>query len=262
MKKKTKIILGVVAGVVVLVAVANGGKDGGKTADAGKSAGTSATAARTTAGDAGSGAPKAAATTAAASAATSAAPKAQDGMAPVTLTGHGQTLSGKFTAADGLTVLHATCKACSESFDVDIIDDKGKTADMSVAAFGSYDGFHGAGLDKGTYQLKVDADADWTVVVTQPRGATAAKLPQTYQGEGDQIVGPIDADGAFQINATNAKDDFFSITVLGPDGDSQDLPVMETSKYSGLTMAQPFDSGPYYLDIKAGGSWTVKVSPR
>ena len=260
MTKKTKVALGVVAGIVVIGAATSGNKDSDKAAGAAKAKGSSPAAA------AGPGAASAAVTAAAtpappAAAAATSAPAAGSGViAPIKLSGKGQTLSDKFTAAGGLAILHATCAHCS-SFSVEILDSAGKTVDLPVTSFlAAYDGFEAEGLDAGTYQLKVSADSAWTATITQPRGTAAVKLPQSYQGKGDQVLGPLDADGPFKIAATSTGDSAFLIEALDEEGKVKDLPATEFGKYDGATMAQPFGSGQYYLQITGLGSWTVKVS--
>jgi len=179
----------------------------------------------------------------------------------MTLAGSGQNVTQKFTVTGGLTQFTSSCEGCSANFVVELLNSDGQEVDLLVNTIGGYSGAAAEGLDPGSYVLDVTADASWTVVVTQPRGVSAASLPQTYTGRSDQVVGPFQAGDAMKIQASNTGNGNFVVKVVSASGDNADLAFNEIGNFTGSTIAQAnLTSAPFYLVVTSDGSWTLTVS--
>ncbi len=88
------------------------------------------------------------------------------------------------------------------------------------------------------------------------------RLPQTYTGSGQQVVGPFTAGDAVRIVATNkaTSGGNFAVKVLGSDGSDQDIPINEIGDYNGSTISNNLSGSPYYLTVDSDGSWTITLS--
>ncbi|MFF0087664.1 hypothetical protein ACFYR1_49790 [Streptomyces canus] len=178
----------------------------------------------------------------------------------IRLTGRGKQATRAFTVTEGLAVFHSTCSSCSANFAVELLDSSGQTKDLLVNNIGAYGGSKAEGLNAGRYRLDVTADTAWSVTVTQPRHRSAAALPQTYQGKGDQVKGPFDADHAAKIQGTNRGQGNFAVEVLDADGALQDLPFNEIGTFNGSAVSQMINGGPYYVNVTSDGTWTLQLS--
>jgi hypothetical protein len=180
----------------------------------------------------------------------------------INLSGNGQTATAAFALQQGLAVFHATC-GCSGNFSIELLTSAGQSKDVTVNVIGAYVGSKGEGVDAGNYILKIDADAAWTVTVTQPRNVPGTPLPHTYVGKGQEFVGPFAADTAARFQAQNTagpNGGNFAVEVLNATGDSQDVPINEIGNYSGSTVSNDLQGGPYYLNVDSDGTWTIAVS--
>lgn len=195
-----------------------------------------------------------------ATSAVSATPKPTPTPIPdIALSGSGQTATQAFAVVGGLTVFKAHC-GCGGNFAVEITDSSGKSIDIPINVIGAYTGAVAEGLDAGRYILKIDADAAWTVTVSQPRHVTAAHLPQTYTGQGQQVVGPFASSGSVRIAAQNNGSSNFAVEIRDDgDGSSKDIPINEIGKYNGSTLSS-LDGGTYWLTVDSDGSWSITVS--
>ncbi len=192
------------------------------------------------------------------SAQATASPSSASGIAPIQLTGRGQS-TPRFTVTDGLSVFQATC-GCSGNFIIEVLDSSGNSVDIPVNVIGRYSGSFGEHFGAGSYILKIDSDAAWTATITQPRSVSGAGLPKSYTGTGQQIVGPFAAGAAISIRAKNTGSANFIVVVLDQDGNEQDIPINEIGNYSGSTISNDLSNGPFYLNVDSNGSWTITVS--
>lgn len=182
-------------------------------------------------------------------------------IAPITLSGSGQQVSGKFTVAGGLTEFTSSCNGCTANFAVQLLDATGNEVDLLANTIGAYTGTTAEGLPAGEYQLNVTSDTAWSIVVSQPRSIRPAALPQAYNGKGDSVVGPFDANGPFKVDGTNSGQANFAVKVINADGEDVDLVFNEIGNFTGSNVAQTtFTSGPYYLVITSDGTWRLALS--
>ncbi|MFJ3100508.1 hypothetical protein [Streptomyces sp. NPDC086835] len=179
---------------------------------------------------------------------------------PIELSGTGDQVTKPFALTGGLAVLKVECPSCKENFIVELLDDDQQVKDVVANRVGAYSGSRAAGVQDGDHVLLVDADAPWSVEITQPRDRPAAELPQSSTGSGDQVEGPFAADKRVVVRATHSGGTDFVVTVLDVKGRVQDLVFNEVGDFDGSAVAQMINAGPYYLNVTADGDWTVDLS--
>jgi hypothetical protein len=108
--------------------------------------------------------------------------------APIRFAGRASTTTRPFLLAGGLVVARAEHRG-SGGFKVEVLDQDGAPQHVLFLATGRYRGSSGVGLRGGIYRLAVSGATPWKVQIDQPRGLTAAALPQRYRGTGDALVG-------------------------------------------------------------------------
>jgi hypothetical protein len=164
-----------------------------------------------------------------------------------------------------LAILTANC-GCTGNFSIELLDSGGQLKDVAVNVIGSYSGSVGEGLDAGSYSLKIDADAGWTVTITQPRNLPGASLPHTYTGTGQQTIGPVNGGGSggsadrMQAQNTSSRGGNFIVEVLDRDGNLQDVAFNVIGSFSGSTVSNSLSNGPYWLKVDSDGTGTISVS--
>ncbi|MGN9791028.1 hypothetical protein ACTMTU_07970 [Streptomyces sp. OZ13] len=179
---------------------------------------------------------------------------------PIELSGTGDQVTKPFALTGGLAVLRAECPSCKGNFIVELLDDKQQVRDVVANRVGPYSGSRAAGVQAGDHALLVDADAPWSVEITQPRDRPAAELPQSSTGSGDHVIGPFAADKTVAVRATHSAGNDFAVTVLDAKGRAQDLVFNETGDFDGAAVAQMASAGPYYVNVTADGDWTLELS--
>lgn len=179
---------------------------------------------------------------------------------PIKLSGTGQRVTERFTVTDGLAVIRSACDDCREDFIVELLDDESQVLDVVVDRVGSYSGSRAVGMTKGEYRLQIDADAAWTVDITQPRNEPAADLPVAYAGDEDRVEGPFTAVRAAEVAGAHSGGGTFVVTLLNARGLVQDLVFNEAGGFDGSTVAQMADEGPYYVNVTAEGDWSLRIS--
>ena len=180
---------------------------------------------------------------------------------PITLSGTGQEVTEEFALTGGLAVVRSECVSCTENFIVEVLDDRRQVKDLVVNRTGSYEGTKGVGVSAGDHVLQVNADAPWTVEITQPGDpSSAAALPQSWSGSGDRLEGPFDADQVVTVAATHTGDSNFVVAVIDARGRAQDLVFNEISDFEGSAVARMRSEGPYYVNVTAEGAWSLTLS--
>ncbi|MEW2636004.1 hypothetical protein AB0903_31285 [Streptomyces sp. NPDC048389] len=180
---------------------------------------------------------------------------------PITLSGTGQEVTDEFALTDGLAVVRSECVSCTGNFIVEILDDRRQVKDLVVNRTGSYEGSKGVGVSAGDHVLQVDADAPWTVEITQPGvPSSAAALPQSWSGSSDRLEGPFEADRAVTVAATHTGDGTFVVTVVDSEGRAQDLVFNEIRDFGGSAVARMRSEGPYYVNVTSEGTWSLTLT--
>lgn len=180
---------------------------------------------------------------------------------PITLSGTGQEVTEEFALTGGLTVVRSECASCTENFIVELLDDQRQVKDLVVNRVGSYEGTKGVGVSAGDHVLQVNANAPWTVEITQPGNQpSAAPLPQTWSGNGDRLEGPFAADQVVTVTANHTGDSNFVVAVIDARGRAQDLVFNEIRDFEGSAVARMPGEGPYYVNVTSEGDWTLTLT--
>ncbi len=134
----------------------------------------------------------------------------------------------------------------------------------TAKSIGPYSGSVAERLKAGIYILNVQADSPWTVTVTQPRKQAATAIPHTYTGTGQQVIGPFSSKStSIRIKSTNTSTgggNFAVSLFAASDGSQQDIPVNEIGSFSGSTISQENENGPYDAAVDSDGNWTLRIS--
>lgn len=138
-----------------------------------------------------------------------------------------------------------SCPNCSSNTVVKTDGDES----LLVNAIGSYSGNHLINVMDGslTSLIEVNADAPWTLTITDPKDA-----PQVLAGRGDQVI--IVPAGTTKAALSHNGTSNFAIWVLNEDG--RDLAVNEIGAYEGTVVLRT----PAFVQITADGDWTISPS--
>jgi hypothetical protein len=178
--------------------------------------------------------------------------------AAIVFKGHGRTRTTPFLLVGGLTVFTGAHHG-GGSFSAEIFDQRGRPQRLLFLADGPYRGSLGLGLNGGIYRLMVAASTPWRVTITQPRQIAAAALPQRYQGGSDMLVGPFHASGSVVVEIGSGGSRDISVELVNADGSSLYWLVQESGGFHGSRTAANLQDGDYYLNVGAGGLWTVSL---
>jgi hypothetical protein len=185
-------------------------------------------------------------------------------LAPIDLSGTGQTVASAFTVEAGLAVFQVVCSTCQEGFILEIDHADGSPVDTPINVSGPYSGSVAEGMTAGQYLLSVLADpgAPWTVEITQPRAVAATALPITFKGTGQEVVGPVTSRKNLWLRAknTSSHNGIFGVEIFGANGSLQATPVDIVGSYRGTTISNFLRDGPYYLAVNSDGAWSITVS--
>lgn len=180
--------------------------------------------------------------------------------APIVFRGHSRTRTTPFLLVGGLTIFTGAHHG-GGSFSAEIFDQRGRPQRLLFLANGPYRGSVGLGLTGGIYRLMVAASTPWSVTITQPRHIAGAALPQRYQGGSDMLVGPFHADGSVVVEIGSGGSSDISVELVNADGSSLYWLVHESGGFHGSRTAANLQDGDYYLNVGAGGPWTVSLRP-
>jgi hypothetical protein len=189
---------------------------------------------------------------------------ATDEPATISLSGHGQEASQKFTLTEGLSIF--TMKHLgSSNFAVWLMDGNGEKVELLANAAGDFMGAKGVGIfASGDYFLDIAANGPWTMDITQPKPETAQSVPVSFSGMGPQVsqfftLNP----GLATFKTKHNGENNFIIWLLDSKGNKIDLLVNETGKFDGSKATDIKDGGIYCLDIDAvdaDGNWKIYIS--
>jgi hypothetical protein len=179
--------------------------------------------------------------------------------APIRFAGRTATRTKPFLLAGGLIVFSAEHPGVG-AFKVEILDRRGAPQRLLFLTNGRYRGSTGLGLGGGIYRLAVSgATTPWKVEINQPRGRTAAALPQQYRGAGDALVGPFQADGDVTVDIEHDGQGDISIELLSDQGPSLYFLLEDTGPLHTSRRAEALEPGGYYLKVEATQPWRLRL---
>lgn len=172
-----------------------------------------------------------------------------------TFEGSGQDVRQGVQLDSGLTTVEATHDGES-SFVVSLANDS-EVGGTFINAIGTFDGAQASLIDGGEYALDIDADGDWTVSIAQPRVATGQSLPQSFEGEGPAVIGPVDISGTVDASSEHDGRLSFIVEIFPQQGSSSEVIFNDVGSFEGETTAS-FD-GVGWINVRADGSWSLDL---
>lgn len=193
---------------------------------------------------------------------------------PIHLTGSGDTVSDKFTLGEGIAIFDMEHSGSSNYIIWLMNADTGERTSLLVNEIGSFDGRKIVGVtgsamqaSPGNYVLDISADGTWDITITQPKPTTGSDLPQTYTGDGYDVVGPFNLEkGLAKFEMSHDGNANFIVQLYDTEGNQVELLANEIGSYTGTkavgVTGELFDAspGPHYLNIQADGDWEITVT--
>lgn len=175
--------------------------------------------------------------------------------------GSGQKVSDPVTLKQGLAVFRSVHTGANGYFGVELVDMSGKTLSLLANEIGPADEWEGTRIPSdGQYLLKVKADGNWTITITQPKGTySPPPATQEFKGHGS-FVTPLFAlkSGAVRIKASHtAGEGYFGVTLLDQQGRYVALIANQIGPANIDTIENISADGVFLLTIKADGDWVV-----
>lgn len=158
--------------------------------------------------------------------------------------------------AGGLTSVDATHDGES-NFIVEFVPSDGEFNELLMNAIGTYEGTGARLLEEDTYQIDVDADGDWELIVQQPRADSGDDLPQTIEGDGPDLFGPFEFDGNHTAGGSYQGESNFIVEVYPPEGDFGELVFNEIGEFEGETTFR--HEGVGFVLVEAEGTFTIEL---
>lgn len=197
----------------------------------------------------------------------------EDGV--ITITGMGNAVTDTFELAAGVSIVEMYYPGEEmTNFIVEIYSSE-DMYDLVVNEIGAYDGTRLVdvsedniiGLLPGEQYVEVTATGAWTIVIEQPRPASADEPPLSLSGSGDDVLEPFFAPNAELL---------FEFTHDGEDDIIVNLYDNEGNKIGNLANVQgeqrdsyslSFDglgfnpsSGIFWIEVIADGNWTIDIT--
>lgn len=179
-----------------------------------------------------------------------------------TVSASGQTVTDSFDHPGGLLVVDYEHEGRS-NFIVEIWDEE---ADERVAIpinkIGSVDGATGLSLGPGEYSLDVDADGAWSIGLANPiapREEIRAP-PASVNGDGPDVVGPVEFDGSFTATGSHSGDGNFIVWVYDEADGGQFSGTSLFNEIGEVDDAQTREShtGVAWVVVEANGEWDIE----
>ncbi|MEK7612120.1 MAG: hypothetical protein AAB407_02150 [Patescibacteria group bacterium] len=176
----------------------------------------------------------------------------------ISLKGTGQQASEQFMLITGLSVFKLTHTG-TKNFSIWLLDSEGNKVDLLANIVGSFNGSKAVGITKAdTYLLDIDADGGWSVVIEQPRPATAPAMPSTVSGTAQQATQLVTIQkGLATFALTHNGSRNFSIWLMDKNGGNVDLLVNTIGPFNGSKAVQIPKTGIYLFNVDADGAWTI-----
>ena len=146
-------------------------------------------------------------------------------------------------------------------FVVDIDDSSGERFDNLVSVNAPYSGSIGEYVPPGSYRLNIQAGGPWAVTVGQPRNRTGTPLPVTLEGTGDVFVGPfVITNAAVRVSTIYSGTGSFTVALRDSNGNFVAEVLNADGMYLGAQEASDLSAGSYYIQVRSGGKWTLKIT--
>ena len=173
----------------------------------------------------------------------------------ITLKGRGDAVP-RFSIPEGsVAIAMITHQGSDGNFCVWTIDSHGNLTDLLANVIGSYQGTRLFDKSDHSVAFKVEADGNWTIVVSPLEAAYRWDGTGTLKRRGsDVIVLPTPTGGLTSAKITHQGSENF--TVFGYSGTGGDLLVNEIGRYRGEVLLA---EGTSVLELEADGPWTIAL---
>lgn len=173
---------------------------------------------------------------------------------PQIFAGTGEEVRRDVTIEGGLTVVDATHDGES-NFQVSLVGES-EFDDVFINVIGEFDGSQAKLVDEGEYILDVNADGSWEITIRQPRSGDGERLPVSYNGNGPDVLGPVQFSGTGVASGSHAGDSNFQVQIFPMIGSFPEVVFNEIGDFQGETTYSFDDIG--WIDVNADGDWSVE----
>jgi len=180
-----------------------------------------------------------------------------------TVSGTGDTVSEPFYLADG--VVGFVYEHDGESnFIAEAVDpNTGDTLSVVVNEIGAVAGARAVPAAVGAYQLAVQADGQWEIVVVEPlppKGAVRTP-PASIERAGNAVVGPVALNGGETVTASHDGEGNFIVTTIAESatsGRGTELVFNEIGPVDSAQTILSMDAWTW-IDVVADGDWSLTL---
>lgn len=180
---------------------------------------------------------------------------------PIELRGHGNQATARFSLQEGLVVPIITHNGRS-NVKMFLLDSNGVEKELIVNEIGPIDMIRAFPLKaSGQYLVKVEADGDWTLTLTEPRPSAAPAAPQSFQGSGTRLSGffalpggLVTVQGTYQMADRNRV----IIRLRNANGQIVEQIANQVENFNGSTAVRT-DPGIYFFEMFGAGNWSVGI---
>jgi len=180
-----------------------------------------------------------------------------------TVSGTGDTVSEPFYLADG--VVGFVYEHDGESnFIAEAVDpNTGDTLSVVVNEIGAVAGARAVPAAVGAYQLAVQADGQWEIVVVEPLPPkeTVRTPPASIERAGNAVVGPVALDGGETVTASHDGEGNFIVTTIAESatsGRGTELVFNEIGPVDSAQTILSMDAWTW-IDVVADGDWSLTL---
>lgn len=180
-----------------------------------------------------------------------------------TVSGTGDTVSEPFYLADG--VVGFVYEHDGESnFIAEAVDpNTGDTLSVVVNEIGAVAGARAVPAAVGAYQLAVQADGQWEIVVVEPLPPkeTVRTPPASIERAGNAVVGPVALDGGETVTASHDGEGNFIVTTIAESATSGRGTELVFNEIGSVDSAQTILSMDAWtwIDVVADGDWSLTL---
>jgi len=178
----------------------------------------------------------------------------------MSFSGDGASVTDTFSTTPSLTAFVATHNGES-NFIVEAVPAEGGDSVLIFNEIGEFSGAIAAPSRQEDWQLDIDADGSWSIIVAEPLSTRpdTRRPPVSASGSGNQLVGPISIEGSTTVAGSHSGDGNFIVELFDEYADQAsdgELLFNELDDFEGETIV----SGEYWgwVNVDADGEWTLE----
>lgn len=193
----------------------------------------------------------------------------------IVFNGKGDDVSPQFNLGQGMAIVSMTHNG-SRNFIVHLLNGAGELSASLANAIGVYNGSvamgvstsNYSGVSPGSYELNIQADGNWTIIIEQPRPNIATAIPISFSGNGDGVSSFFALETGlttFSMNHDGRRN--FIVHLCRADGIITSSLVNSIGSYNGkqavaIKSGDLFGNVPgmYSVSVIADGNWSITIS--